>query len=347
MNNLAIVALTPTGLELGRRLAAALGQGEVLMVRQNMRSTLEELFFDRRPMVCVMALGIVVRILGPLTKHKEGDPAVVVIDEAGTFVISVLGGHSARANALADQVAQAIGAIPVITTASDALGLPAVDLIGQEFGWKVESRENLTKVAAAVVRGEAIAVYQDAGRRDWWHSFGEWPKNFSQIDAWPPVGQWRAGVVISDRLTLTTDAFPILIYRPPTLFLGVGCRRGTRCEEIETMFQSFFQSCSLSPLSLAAVATATLKANEPGLQEFATRHEVPLRCFPLEELAEVHSLPTPSEMVRTKIGIAGVAEPAAMLAAGTASLLIPKIKGPGITMAVARAQGAAHEVSGE
>jgi cobalt-precorrin 5A hydrolase len=336
MDDLAIVALTPRGLELGRRLARALGKGQVVPAQPTGRSALEELFRGGRPMVCIMALGIVVRILGPLADNKETDPAVVVMDEAGQFAISVLGGHGAGANDLATQVAKAIGATPVISTASDVLGFPPVDLIGQEWGWKIENRDNLTKVAAAVVRGEPIAVYQDAGRRNWWRAFGDWPKSFSQVDDWPVPGRWAAALIVSDRLLPMTDTLPTLIYRPPTLCLGVGCRRGTLREQIEAMFQSVCQSSGLSPLSLAQVATASLKANEPGLQEFMAGHEVPLRCFTLEELAQVKSVPTPSEMVRAKIGIAAVAEPAAMLAAGTTSLLVPKVKGPGITMALAR-----------
>jgi cobalt-precorrin 5A hydrolase len=336
MTNLAIVALTPRGLELGQRLARAFGHGEVVAAQPSVRSTLEELFRAGRPLVCIMALGIVVRILGSVAQNKENDPPVVVIDEAGKFAISVLGGHGAGANALARQVAQIIGAIPVITTASEALGLPAVDLIGQEFGWSIEDQKNLTNVAAAVVRGEAIAVYQDAGQGNWWQAYGNWPKTFTKVDAWPSPGRWAAGLVISDRQLSVNESVPTLVYRPRTLFLGVGCRRGTPYQAIEMMFQSVCQSYDLSPLSLATVATASLKANEPALQEFAAEHEVPLRCFTLEELADVQSLPTPSEVVRTKIGVVGVAEPAAMLAAGATSLLVPKVKGPGLTMALAR-----------
>src|SRR5258708_4201984 len=114
MDDLAIVALTPRGLELGRRLAQALGKGEVVAAQPTARSALEELFRAGRPMVCIMALGIVVRIIGPLADNKETDPAVVVMDEAGQFSISVLGGHGARANDLAIQVAKVIGATPVV-----------------------------------------------------------------------------------------------------------------------------------------------------------------------------------------------------------------------------------------
>jgi cobalamin biosynthesis protein CbiG len=131
-----------------------------------------------------------------------------------------------------------------------------------------------------------------------------------------------------------------VIYRPPTLVLGVGCRRGVPCPEIEALFQYICRTREFSPLSLGIVATATLKADEPGLCEFAAAHGVPLRAFGLEELAAVGPLPTPSEAVKAKIGVAGVAEPAAMLAACTTSLLMPKYRGKRVTMALARREDA-------
>src|SRR5262249_33453879 len=148
------------------------------------------------------------------------DPPVVVVDEAGRFAISVLGGHVAGANVLASHVADAIGAAPIITTASEALGLPALDLIGRDWGWKIEQPENLTKVAAAVVRREAIAVYQDAGRRDWWRVFGEWPASFHHVES-VLQGPWAAVLAISDRWIAGISRYPSVVYRPPTLVLGV------------------------------------------------------------------------------------------------------------------------------
>jgi cobalt-precorrin 5A hydrolase len=242
MNNLAIVALTANGLELGRCLAESLGYGEVMAVAESARTKLQELFQAGRPLVCIMALGIVVRILGPVTKDKKTEPPVVVLDEAGRFAISVLGGHEGGANELANQVANAIGAIPVITTASEAFGF----------------------------------------------------------------------------------------------VLGVGCRRGVPCEEIEALFQELCKTRGLPASCLREVATVSLKADEPGLREFSNQHGVPLRCFTIEELSEVTDLPTPSAQVRAKIGINGVAEPAAMLAAGSSTLLVPKFRGKRVTMALAR-----------
>lgn len=336
VNELAIVCLTPNGFQLGRRLARQLGRGEIVSSPASARQTLQDLFSDGRPLVCIMALGIVVRILGPLARNKHLDPPVVVVDEAGQFAISMLGGHGSGANALAREVAQALGAVPVITTASDALGLPAVDLIGRVWGWKLEGEENLTKVAAAAVRGEPIGVYQDAGRRDWCESFTGWPETWVHIPSWPPAQPFAALLVITDRCVGLVEGPSTVVYRPPTLVLGVGCRRGVPCAEIEALFQLVCRRSGLSPLSLGEVATISLKADEPGLRQFATQHGVALRCFRPDELAQVPRIPTPSERVRAKIGVAGVAEPAAMLAANTTCLLVPKFRGERVTLALAR-----------
>lgn len=336
MNELAIVSLSPIGLALGQRLVGELGRGEVVPVQGSARQTLHDLFCAGRPLVCVMALGIVVRILGPLARNKDSDPPVVVVDEAGRFAISALGGHGAGANALAKEVAKALDAVPVITTASDTFGLPAVDLIGQAWGWKIEGREQLTKLAASVVHGDPIGVYQDAGCRDWYAPFGDWPETFVSIPSWPPEQNFAGLLLISDRRIDLGVLPPALVYRPPTLVLGVGCRRGVANDEIETLFQSVCRDHDLAPLCLGMVATVTLKSQEQGLQEFATHHGVALRCFSLEELAQVPGIPTPSEKVRSKIGVAGVAEPAAMLAADSSSLIVPKLRGERVTMALAR-----------
>jgi cobalt-precorrin 5A hydrolase len=330
----AILTLTPRGLDLAQRLAGHLGRGQVFSLESNARPALQELFRSGRPLICVMALGIVVRILGPLTADKQHDPAVVVVDEAGRFAISVLGGHAQGGNALAEEVARALGATPVITTASDVLGLPAVDLIGQRWGWKIEGREHLTAVAAAVVRSEAVAVFQDAGRRDWWQEFGDWPASFRLLDELPG-GNWPAALVISDRRHPPVSC-PSVSYRPPSLVAGIGCKRGVPCAEIEELFQAVCTAHGLAPLSLGVVATVDLKANEPGLRDFAALYAVGLRSFRRDELAAVGPLPTPSEQVRAKIGIAGVAEPAALLAAEAQRLLVPKQRGPRVTLALAR-----------
>src|SRR5262249_52859256 len=155
--------------------------------------------------------------------------------------------------------------VPVISTASDVLGLPAVDRIGLSRGWTIENREHLTDVAAAVVRGDPVAVYQDAGSPDWWQEFGDWPATMQRVQTWPR-GCGAGLLAITDRHAPPL-VYPTVIYRPKTLVLGVGCRRGVAGAEIETLFQRACAAHVFSPLSLGLVATVTLKADEPGLLE--------------------------------------------------------------------------------
>ncbi len=307
-----------------------------------LRSVFPRIWEEHHAIVAVMALGIVVRLASPLLGDKRRDPAVMVVDEAGRFVVSVLGGHGAGANELTHELAGVIGAMAVITTASDSQRLPAVDQIGQELGWTIERAENLTRVAAAVIRGERIAVWQDAGTPDWWQRFGPWPTHFTRLQSWSELASLdpRGVLVISDQIE--PKDLPnkyTLVYRPPTLVAGVGCRRGTPRETIAGWVDKIFQAKGLAPQSLSAIATVTLKADEPGLLEFASERGVPLVAFPPEQLAEQPGIETPSARVLSKIGIPAVAEPAALRAAGATRLVVTKQKGPGVTLAVARRSG--------
>jgi cobalt-precorrin 5A hydrolase len=321
--------------------AFSTGQAGVFGWTGPLRGFLPGLWGRGEPIVAVMALGIVVRLVGPLAGDKRNDPAVVAVDEAGRFAIPVLGGHGAGANTLASRVAAALGATAVITTASDAKGLPAPDLIGRDLGWRVERAENLTRVAAAVVRGETVAVYQDAGEPDWWRRFGGWPGHFVRLgrpDEWRASGA-SAVLVISDRADDDLPGDRSVVYRPPTLVAGVGCRRGVPRETIAGWLDEVFRRHGFAVGSLAALATVSLKADEPGLIALAAERGVPLLDYPPGRLDGVAGIERPSDRVRAKIGIAGVAEPSALLAAGAGRLLVPKQVGPGVTVAVARRPG--------
>ncbi len=305
-----------------------------------LRLALPGIWREHQEILAVMALGIVVRLVAPLLADKRTDPAVVVVDDAGRFAIAVLGGHGRGANDLAEAVAAALGAVAVVTTASDAHALPAVDRIGRDLGWTIERAENLTRVAASVVRREPVAVIQDSGEPDWWRPFGPWPAHFRRIDDPEALhrGGFSAVLVISDRLAIpeSVPADRSIVYRPRSLVAGVGCKRGVPAETIGSHVAQAFSESGWSLSSLRAVATVSLKADEPGLIAFAGSRNVPLLAYLPEILAEVTGTVSPSEVVRRKIGIPGVSEPAALLAAGASELVVPKKKGPGVTVAIAR-----------
>jgi cobalt-precorrin 5A hydrolase len=322
-------------------IASTFGTGEpgVFGWDRPLRKIVRDVWQTYDEIIGVMALGIVVRLFGPLAADKWRDPAIVVVDDAGRFAIAVLGGHGAGANRLTDEIALILGAQAVITTASDVSGLPAVDRIGSDDGWIIERAENLTRVAAEVVRRRPIAVWQEAGSLEWWRTFGDWPEHFHRVEG---LEGWRrltpsATLFISDRTVPgELDSDRTIVYRPPTLVAGIGCKRGTSRETIEAWVSKVIEENGFSIQSLAAVATVMLKVDEPGLIAFAWSRSLPLVAFPSEQIAGHPGIETPSPMVRSKVGLDGVAEPSALRASGAVKLLVTKQKGPGVTLALAR-----------
>lgn len=184
---IAVVAITRHGIALAGRVVSA-WPGAQLFAPEKFRAEAEAaapsaahcyagkvgdqvpaLFATFDCIVCIVSLGAVVRLIAPHLKNKESDPAVVVVDEAGHFAIPVLSGHLGGANALAGHLATALGATPVLTTASDARATIAVDLLGRELGWACEAtHDEIVHCSAAMVNDEPIALVQETGSRDWW-----------------------------------------------------------------------------------------------------------------------------------------------------------------------------------
>ena len=360
----AIVAVTRGGARLGRTLAALLDRSTELHVAERfaeeagmgaspidgpLRERVAALFPRVGGLVFVLALGATVRLIAPLLADKRSDPAVLVVDEAGRHVIPVVGGHAGGANELAEAVAAALGARPILTTASDGLGLPAIDMVGRVEGWKLDApREVVTKLSAAVVDGQAVAVYQDAGVSipvD--HLPTDWPR----LESLDELAAWRGpALVVSDRLldqaTFGADEVRVA-YRPPTLVLGVGCSLGATANELEALARDALREAGLAADSVALVATIDRRLMEPGVVELAVRFGVPLRGYPAEALAAVREAPSPSVEVARHVGTPGVCEPAAILAGDGGPLLVPKRKSAMGTVAVARrAPGASAPRSG-
>ena len=298
-------------------------------------------FFDRyKYLVLIMAVGVAVRLVAPKLRDKHQDPGVVVLDEKGAFVVSLLSGHSGGANELARKVASLAGAQPVITTASDVTGTMAIDLLGRELGWEIEDNSNVTKVSAALVNGECIGIYQEAGETNWWA--GPLPDNVSIFDSIKSLSEsnCQAALIITDRILGNEgQALPggTVVYRPKSLVVGIGCNRGTKCSEIERAVTQVFQEQGLSLKSIKNIATIDLKRDEAGLLEFGRKYGLPIEYFDGESLSKVNFSSSSSAVVRRHTGTSAVCEPAALLSSHGGSLVVPKVQyDRAITIAVAR-----------
>ncbi len=337
-----VVALTPAGAELARRLCQTLEEAECWLPAtraagadqsfDNLAEVFTRAFAEGHSLVCIMAAGIVVRQLAPLLQGKDRDPAVVVVDEEGRFAVSLLSGHLGGANHLARRVAKVLGGTPVITTATDVQGVPAIDLLAVRTGLLIENPAAVKEASMALLSGQPLFLvdpegYLDAALSEYPHLFRREPDLEAALAAnlrptvyvGPHERPWPAGW---------------LRLRPPCLVAGLGCHRGTPAQEILDFLQETFQRAGLSIFSLKALATVAAKQNEPGLKEAALRLKVELICFPAEELATVQ-VPHPSASAACHLGTQSVSE-AAALKAGQGELLVPKRKSANVTVAVAR-----------
>jgi len=282
-----------------------------------------------------MATGIVVRIIAPLLESKENDPAVVVMDDTGKFAISLLSGHLGGANELADRCAFATGACPVVTTATDANNLPSFDLLAKEQGWLIEDISRVKVLNTLLLDDNEIAVVDRTGQtRTWLHGRGRVTFHDTYAEA---VASRAQGFLFVTNRQLPPQTCPKnpLILRPRNLTLGIGCNRGTTADEIEDLVRLHLKRLFLSPKSVCCIATVAAKRDEAGLVECAERLGVPLRCFESDELSRVPFPSPPSEHAFAAVGVAGVAEPAAILASGGGELLLRKVKSANVTLAIA------------
>ncbi|NET23901.1 precorrin-3B C(17)-methyltransferase [Okeania sp. SIO1I7] len=284
---------------------------------ESLKNHLANIWQNYSAIVFCLASGAVVRLISPLLQDKYHDPAVVVVDEAGKFVISLCSGHQGGADKLTNVLARLLNATPIITGASHNLGLPGIDILGKPFGWR-RGEGDWNRVSGIVARGETVQVIQEVGSRLWQEHL---PQNhpfdfgFPEIgDRSSPTPKARIWISFTQRQFAPDSDLPKVQWHPRVLWIGVGCERGTSKKLIATGIQQVFQANHLAEGAIAGIATIDIKADEIGLVEFCQEKNLPLRTFSSELLSCVE-VPTPSNVVAQEVGTPSVAEAAAILGA--------------------------------
>jgi cobalt-precorrin 5A hydrolase / precorrin-3B C17-methyltransferase len=323
----AIVALTPGGVALARRIAPAIG-GDV-HARHPVKAEhafcetaphLRALFADGRPVVGICAAGILIRALAPLLADKQAEPPVVAVSEDGASVVPLLGGHRG-ANDLACRIATQLGAHAAVTTAGDLTLGVALDV--PPPGWTLANPADAPAVMAALIAGAPARL---DGEADW-------------LQASAIRFEASADIRIVSTVRCTAGDQHVLVYRPRRLALGLGCERGADPGEVQKLVEATLEAAGLAPDSIACVASLDLKTDEPAALEAARRLHVPARFFDASRLeAETPRLANPSTAVFREVGCHGVAEAAALAAVGEAGrLLVAKQRSARATCAIAEA----------
>ena len=349
MERISIIAITKNGIKMAKELKEKFPSWQVYApdkfsdhntkiswYTDSTTTKIMELFKSNDALICLFSLGAVVRLISPHLKDKKTDPAVIVIDDKAQFVISALSGHLGGANQLTNDIASQLGATPVITTAADVNKTIPVDLVGKDLGWKIDDDSNITKISAFMVNAEKIAVYQTCGTRNWWQN--KMPEN---VSTYPTLGELKKSqskgyLIISDEQVDDDEILEnAVIYRPPSLVIGIGLHWDTTKEKIMEGLDASLKKFNLNKKSVARIASIKKEKDVIGLDDFAEEMNVPLELYGRDDLAPIKT-PNPSKMVEGYEGTASVSEAAAIKSSG-GNLIVEKQKfPPDLTIAIAR-----------
>lgn len=338
--NLSVIAFTRSGCRFAQKIQEAMeAEGNPCEIRAKGREAsawgippLEEplkewtrrQFAARDALLFIGAAGIAVRAIAPFVKSKASDPAVLCMDEQGKFMISLLSGHLGGANELTKELAAICGAMPVITTATDAGGRFSVDSFARKEHLYLDNLGLAKRISAEILENRTVGLYSD------FELSGQVPVELA-------LGK-RERLGISISLDDSYDPFSETLHLVPKIaVLGIGCKRGTTEEQIETAVRKVMMQNQLSMHSIKKAASIDLKKDEPGLLKFCEAYDAPLLTYSREELEAVVCEEGFSEsaFVKEITGLGNVCERSALKASGRTKLIQRKTAENGVTVAIA------------
>ena len=347
MEKVSVLAITKNGINIGIKLKELFPNWEIfapvklsnennsiIWYSEPTSDKIIELFKSSNALICLFSLGAVIRLIAPHLKDKKTDPAVIVIDDKTNFVISVLSGHIGGANELTQEISEKLNALPVITTAADVNKTIAVDLVGREFGWRIDDDTTVTKISAHMVNAEPIGVFQQTNDQKWYKQL---PKNVTIYDSLEELkkSNSKAHLIISDEIIDNELSQESVIYRPQSLVIGIGLHWDTTKDTIKEGIEHCLKKFNLSSKSIAKLVSIKKPEDVQGLIDLGKEMQVPVEYVDREELAEIIT-PNPSTTVKAFEGTASVSE-AAAIKVSKGKLIVEKQKfPPNLTVAIAR-----------
>ena len=285
---------------------------DLIVINERVPILLEKTFNKYDLHIFVAATGAVVRIIEGKFKSKDTDPAVITIDDHANFVISLLSGHLGGANEECKKIASGIGAIPVITTASDVGGKIAVDTLSQKIKAKLNDLDGAKRVTSLIVNGENVSLHL--------------PKNIVNHDE-----NSAGAIIVSNRKNIEISKII-----PQNIFIGIGCKRGVSKEHIIEKLKYAMDKQNLELSAIKMAASAWVKSDETGLLEAMSELGIPIKFFDKEEILKYENLiEEKSEFVKKTIGVYGISEPCAFMASsGKGKFLVKKMKLDGMTLSI-------------
>ena len=353
---IAVIALTNRGVETAAKISTALEkleiknsfylpeqciQGWATPLDMRLSEFVKDIFAKVDAIIAVMATGIIIRAIAPCLKSKLTDPAVVCVDISGRFAISLLSGHYGGANELTRIIAREIGAIPVVTTASDVLGKVSVDEVAKLLNLKIQNPDSLVAVNSALVNDKHVVLILvgDVQIPETLISGYEVKRVTTVKQVAALLEDFDAGAIIADKPVPTGKLpKPATVLTPKKIVVGVGARKNSSEAEIIAAVDSALSRVNLHVERVARLATVDIKSDSPSMVSAAEKLGLPIDFVSVAALRSVKhaGLSPDSTLVTEKIGVGGVCERAALITAGkNAILILKKMKMNGVTVAIA------------
>ncbi|MBR1719162.1 MAG: precorrin-4 C(11)-methyltransferase [Phocaeicola sp.] len=336
----AILLISSTGLPTAKTIQKEFGydifslhEEEGFIHIESLDAFLHASFHSYEALIFIGAMGICVRSIAPYIGSKYTDPAVLCVDSTGKTVISVLSGHVGGANELARKVASAIGAMPVITTQSDCVGMWTLDTLARQFDWSVRPQrmnEQITLFTSEKPTALLLSV-RDKGT-DWLER--NLPSNVKVFYHEEDINQddFELLIVVSPILPQAIR-LPYVWYIPQCVHLGIGlAHQAQPVDRIRQEMEETLVSNGIASEAIMGLATIHEKQDEPFVKRMAEQY--PVQFYSSDELSGIE-VPNPSKTVEKYMKTSSVCEAAALLSSGNDELLLPKTKGADWTMAVA------------
>lgn len=324
MKNISILAFTHRGRHLASKLKNAMpAEYEVNIFDKKTKTAdyLAEHFDEKDTFIFISAAGIAVRMIAPLIKSKDVDPAVIVMDELGNFVIPILSGHLGGGNEAATEIGELMGVTPVLTTATDINGKFAVDLWSKYAGCKIIDVKGIKTISSAILDGQPVGV--ESG----FPFEGKVPKELTLDSA--DIG---IAVSLNDKVKPFKTTFNVV---PTILTLGVGCRKNASVETFEKFILDLLKEKKISIHAIEKIVSIDLKKYEKCILAFSDKYHIPFLTYSAEELNAVEGDFEVSEFVKSITGVDNICERSAILGSGNGRKILSKTTGGAATAALA------------
>ncbi len=304
--------------------------------RENLSLWTQKAFEKSLPLLFICAAGIATRFIAPFVKDKFADSPVLVMDEAGRFIIPILSGHLGNANSIAHMISKAVGAEPVITTGTDVNRRFSIDDFAKTNGFRIINREGIKKVSAKLLGGGKITVYVEDRIAVEDRNI---PEELILVDeAAEAEVVVTENVLSEDRMNPEKGKRFLMNLVPKKYCLGMGCRKGKDFDHLKDFAAAVLAEKLGSDLkdSVFSLASIDLKGREQGLMELSHFLHVPFVTFSADELDNAEGDFSESAFVKETTGVSNVCERAAVLSAGSGGkIIIKKTADNGMTLSVA------------